>query len=155
MFRVWGYPKHWDSAGFYSNVSESYSWSGYTGSNLDNIWLQREILLLLQVLKPPHVARVSTKEQKISRKTIISRIFSCRNGNAEEDVDQKVNYYFKLEFHMFGVICLLSVTAPHLNFGITCVRSFQFEREILCRRSFLSQAKIFFSFHVAVLPEEG
>ena len=83
---VWGcgIPKTLRQRRFYSNVSDSYS---YTGSNLDNIWLQREILLLLQVLKPPHVARVSTKEQKISRKTIISRIFSCRDGNAEEDVD--------------------------------------------------------------------
>ena len=33
------------------------------------------------------VAPVSTKAQKISRKIIISKIFSCQENNAEEDID--------------------------------------------------------------------
>ena len=39
------------------------------------------------VLKPAQVAPVSTKAQKISRKIIISKIFSCQDDNAEEDID--------------------------------------------------------------------
>ena len=41
----------------------------------------------MQVLKPAQVASVSTKAQKISRKIIISKIFSCQEDNAEEDID--------------------------------------------------------------------
>ena len=41
----------------------------------------------MQVLKPAQVAPVSTKAQKISRKIIISKIFSCQENNAEEDID--------------------------------------------------------------------
>ena len=40
----------------------------------------------MQVLKPAQVAPVSTKAQKISRKIIISKIFSCQENNAEEDL---------------------------------------------------------------------
>ena len=62
--------------------------SGYTGSSdVDNTWIQRKIPLPLQVLKPALVARVSTKVQKISREIIISKIFSCQDDNAEEDID--------------------------------------------------------------------
>ena len=41
----------------------------------------------MQVLKPAQVAPVSTKAQKISRKIIISKIFSCQEDNDEEDID--------------------------------------------------------------------
>ena len=41
----------------------------------------------MQVLKPAQVAPVSTKAQTISRKIIISKIFSCQDDNAEEDID--------------------------------------------------------------------
>ena len=41
----------------------------------------------MQVLKPAQVASVSTKAQKISRKIFISKIFSCQDDNAEEDID--------------------------------------------------------------------
>ena len=41
----------------------------------------------MQVLKLAQVAQVSTKAQKISRKIIISKIFSCQENNAEEDID--------------------------------------------------------------------
>ena len=54
---------------------------------MDNTWIQRKIPLPLQVLKPALVAPVSTKVQKISRKIIISKIFSFQDDNAEEDID--------------------------------------------------------------------
>ena len=54
---------------------------------MDNTWIQRKIPLPLQVLKPALVASVSTKVQKISRKIIISKIFSFQDDNAEEDID--------------------------------------------------------------------
>ena len=54
---------------------------------MDNTWIQRKIPLPLQVLKPVQVAPVSTKVQKISRKIIISKIFSFQDDNAEEDID--------------------------------------------------------------------
>ena len=41
----------------------------------------------MQVLKLAQVAQVSTKAQKISRKIIISKIFSCQDDNAEKDID--------------------------------------------------------------------
>ena len=41
----------------------------------------------MQVLKPAQVAPVSTKAQTISRKIITSKIFSCQDDNAEEDID--------------------------------------------------------------------
>ena len=41
---------------------------------------------------------MSTKVQKISRKKIISKIFSYQEDNAEEDIDSKVHFYFKFEF---------------------------------------------------------
>ena len=54
---------------------------------MDNTWIPRKIILPLQVLKPALVAPVSTKVQKISRKIIISKIFSFQDDNAEEDID--------------------------------------------------------------------
>ena len=41
----------------------------------------------MQVLKLAQVAPLSTKAQKISRKIIISKIFSCQDDNVEKDID--------------------------------------------------------------------
>ena len=68
--RIWP-PLFWGKriwAPFYLNVCDSHLAYGYTGSNMDKIWLQREIILPLQALKSAYVAQVSTKTQKISRK---------------------------------------------------------------------------------------
>ena len=56
------------------NVCDSYPGYGYTGSNLENTLLQREILLPSQVSKPSKVTQVLTTTQKVRRK---KRIRSC------------------------------------------------------------------------------
>ena len=53
---------------FYSIVCDLYPGYSYTGGSLAEIWLQREILLPLQVLKSAQVAQALTKTQNIIQK---------------------------------------------------------------------------------------
>lgn len=53
---------------FYSIVCDLYPGYSYTGGSLAEIWLRREILLPLQVLKSAQVAQALTKTQNIIQK---------------------------------------------------------------------------------------
>ena len=74
----------------------------------------------MQVLKPAQVAPVSTKAQKISRKIIISKIFSFT-------LIQKFISILSLNFCREWCPMTPYLTASHLNFSINYVNSVQFQ----------------------------
>ena len=85
-------------------VCDSYPGSGCTGSNLENIWLELEILQPLQVLKP-----ASTKTQMISWKKII------RSSVA---IGARFFYIFFLEWDGFVIDMNHSVNFWSMDFSL-------------------------------------
>ena len=61
------------------------SWQRRFHINVSNSYLG--LVTLEAVMWTAQVAPLSTKVQKISRKIFISKIFSCQDDNAEEDID--------------------------------------------------------------------